>query len=196
LQDYELIKRIRQGERALFGELAERYYDVIYCYCYYQTGNEQAAWDCTQETFYHLMRFLDTYTEKGKFKAYLLRIALNACRDYFRQSKNDNIPYDAFAEISTTEDKYPVPKTDICSSALQHPSPENQVETGIMIQNALNQLPEFQRETIILFYYYGYKQREIAKITGVPLSTVKTRLRAATEKLRDTLFPSEERRIP
>ncbi len=85
MQDHELIKRIRQGEQTLFGELAGRYYNDIFRYCYFQTGNEQAAWDCTQETFFRLMRFLDTYTEKGRFKAYLLRIALNACRDWFRR---------------------------------------------------------------------------------------------------------------
>lgn len=99
MQDNELIKRIRQGERALFGELADRYYDDIYRYCYYQTGSEHAAWDCSQETFCHLMRFLDSYTERGKFKAYLLRIALNVCRDYFRRNGRDDLSY---ADLSDT----------------------------------------------------------------------------------------------
>ena len=85
MQDNEMIQRIRQGDKALFGQLADRYYDDVFRYCYYQTGNEQAAWDCTQDTFFHLLRFLDSYTEQGKFKAWLLRIALNACRDYFRK---------------------------------------------------------------------------------------------------------------
>lgn len=193
MQDNELIKRIRQGEQALFGELADKYYDDIYRYCYYQTGDEHAAWDCSQETFCHLMRFLDNYTERGKFKAYLLRIALNVCRDYFRQNGRDDVPY---ADLSDTASAPfgagAAPKQNSQSgaekiSSLCQPSPENQAVNAVLIQGALNALPEFQREAAVLFYYYGYKQREIARITGVPLSTVKTRLRAGTEKLKERL---------
>ena len=172
MQDHELIKRIRQGEQTLFGELAGRYYNDIFRYCYFQTGDEQAAWDCTQETFFRLMRFLDAYTEKGRFKAYLLRIALNPCRDWFRREDGRAVPY---------EDP-----DDACDTAvfLQNPqNMESQAENRLLLRDALSQLPEFQRETIVLYYYYGYKQREIAHITGIPLSTVKTRLRAGTERL-------------
>lgn len=201
MKDYELIKRIRQGDRALFGELADRYYNDVFRYCYYQTGDEQAAWDCTQETFYRLIRFLDSYTERGKFKAYLLRIALNACRDYLRRSYRSELSYEDFSDglydtgrSSHTAD-FPLLGTS-CGKpdrnySLLNSSPENQVETNILIQNALNRLPALQREAIILFYYYGYKQREIANITGVPLSTVKTRLRTGTEKLQE-FFRNEE----
>lgn len=175
MQDSELIKRIRQGERALFGELADKYYDDIYRYCYYQTGDEHAAWDCAQETFYHLMRFLDSYTERGQFKAYLLRIALNVCRDYFRRNGRNDVPYTDLGDIASPE------------ASLRQPSSENETVNAVLIQSALNALPESQREAAVLFYYYGYKQREIARITGVPLSTVKTRLRAGTEKLKERL---------
>lgn len=200
MKDYELIKRIIQGDRTLFGELADRYYDDVFRYCYYQTGNEQAAWDCTQETFYRLMRFLDNYTERGKFKAYLLRIALNACRDYFRRSYQDEISYEDLSDgiydtgCSSHAADFSLPCTSFGNTdrndSLLNFSPESQVETNILIQSALNKLPASQREAVILYYYYGYKQREIANITGAPLSTVKTRLRAGTERLQD-LFRHE-----
>lgn len=175
MQDSELIKRIRQGERALFGELADRYYDDIYRYCYYQTGDEHAAWDCAQETFCHLMRFLDSYTERGQFRAYLLRIALNVCRDYFRRNGRDDLSYADLSDTASSGD------------SLYQPSSEKQAVNAALIQDALSSLPEPQREAVVLFYYHGYKQREIARITGVPLSTVKTRLRAGTEKLKERL---------
>ena len=196
MQDYEMIKRIRQGDKDLFGQLAEKYYSEVFRYCYYQTGNEQAAGDCTQETFYHLMRFLDSYTERNRFKAYLLRIALNVCRDYFRKNGKQEISYEEIAESSVSAGlhshkihmdnwQYPnVQETDGLSR-MNCPSPEVSVETRLLIQQALNILPEPQREVIIFFYYYGYRQREIAQITGVPLSTVKTRLRAGTGKLQE-----------
>lgn len=182
MQDHELIDRIRRGEQALFGELAGRYYDDVFRYCYYQTGDEQAAWDCTQETFYRLMRFLDHYTERNRFKAWLLRIALNICRDYFRKNGRE-LSYEAcFGDVSGKGDSgSPYSGTP----PLSHPSPETRAETGILVQEALNRLPELQREAVILFYYYGYRQREIASITGAPLSTVKTRLRAGVERLQE-----------
>lgn len=163
MQDNEMIKRIRQGDKALFGQLADRYYDDVFRYCYYQTGNEQAAWDCTQDTFLHLLRFLDSYAEQGKFKAWLLRIALNACRDYFRKNRPGDYSYEESSEYL--------------------PSPENRVETGLLIQEGLNRLSEEKREVVVLYFYYGYKQREIARITGAPLSTVKTRLRTGIQSL-------------
>lgn len=179
MQDYEMIKRIRQGDRAMFGQLAEKYYDEVFRYCYYQTGSEHAASDCTQETFYHLMRFLDSYTERNRFKAYLMRIALNVCRDYFRKYGRQELSYEEIADSSAPLENRADGEETIC------PPPESQVETKLLIQEALNTLPDSQRETIVLFYYHGYRQREIAHITGVPLSTVKTRLRAGTDKLRE-----------
>lgn len=184
MQDYELVNRIKQGDKALFGQLAEKYYDEIFRYCYYQTGNEHSAYDCTQETFCHLLRFLDNYTERNHFKSYLLQIALNVCRDYYRKCGRQNFPLDTlehadYETIAPTENPFP------SSGAASQPSPERQVETKLLIQSALQELPDVQREVIILYYYHGYKQREIARITEVPLSTVKTRLRAGTGKLQE-----------
>lgn len=175
-----MIKRIRQGDKALFGQLAEKYYSEVFRYCFYQTGNEQAACDCTQETFYHLMRFLDSYTERNQFKAYLLRIALNVCRDFFRKNVKQDFSYENALEKSLSAGAGMDP-----SGNLTYPSPEGLVETKLLIRQALNILPQAQREVIILFYYHDYRLREIARITGAPLSTVKTRLRAGTGKLQE-----------
>lgn len=180
MQDYELIKRIQQGEKQLFGQLVEKYYDDVFRYCYYQTGDEHIAYDCTQETFYHLMRFLDSYRERNHFKSYLIRIALNVCKDYFRKNScrtNREITYSKWAE-----------NTDSGAETAEAPQsahePEQETLTKLLVKEGLMQLPDYQREVIVLYYYQGYKLREIAKITGVPLSTVKTRLYAGTEKLK------------
>lgn len=178
VEDYLMIKRIQQGEKALFGQLMEKYYDEVFRYCYYKTGNEHTAYDCTQETFLRLLRFLENYTERRQFKAYLLRIALNVCRDCFRRDSHTPLSYDETADV----------QQDI--SHISESSWETRVEDNIVIQTALSSLPEYQQEVIILYFYHNYKLKEIAHITGVPLSTVKSRLHQGMKKLQQ-LFRKE-----
>lgn len=167
-----MIKRIQQGEKVLFGQLAEKYYDEVFRYCYYKTGSEHTAYDCTQETFCRLLRFLESYTERRQFKAYLLRIALNVCRDCYRRDSRAPLSYDELDEIGKEAPSSP------------ENSWETHVEDSIVIQKALSSLPEYQQEVIIFYFYHSYKLREIAQITGVSLSTVKSRLHQGMEKLR------------
>ena len=86
LKDSDLIKRIKQGETELLDVLIESHYDGIYRFCYYKLGDREAAYDCAQETFLHLLRYMDTYVEQKRFKAYLYRIAGNVCMDWFRKN--------------------------------------------------------------------------------------------------------------
>lgn len=172
MDDYQMIRRIQQGEGALFGQLADKYYDEVFRYCYYKTGNEHTAYDCTQETFLRLLRFLEHYTERRQFKAYLLRIALNVCRDHFRKDNRSPLPYD---EMSDMEQE---------SASPSGSSWEKRVEDSLLVQRALSQLPSYQQEVVILYFYHNYKLREIAQITGVSLSTVKSRLHQGMERLR------------
>lgn len=183
MQDYELIKRIRQGEKQLFGQLVEKYYDDVFRYCYYQTGNEHTAYDCTQETFYHLMRFLDNYRERNHFKSYLIRIASNVCRDYFRKDGRRSVREVSYSQWDDSSESVPKPADAPPSTD----GAEQDTLLRLSIREGLMQLPEAQREAIVLYYYQGYKLREIAALTGVPLSTVKTRLYAGTEKLKQYL---------
>lgn len=183
MQDYELIKRIRQGEKQLFGQLVEKYYDDVFRYCYYQTGNEHTAYDCTQETFYHLMRFLDNYRERNHFKSYLIRIASNVCKDYFRQNSRRTVrevSYSQWEDPAGTSEKHAETPPFTAGT-------EQETLLRLSIREGLMHLPESQREVIVLYYYQGYKLREISSLTGVPLSTVKTRLYAGTEKLKQYL---------
>lgn len=87
LSDRRLVDKIRQGEKGAWDVLAKRYYDEIFRYCWYRTGNEAAAADCTQDAFLHIIQGLAGYVDKNKFRAWALRIASNACMDYFRKER-------------------------------------------------------------------------------------------------------------
>lgn len=170
MKDRDIITRIRQGEKELFDVLARRYYQDIYRFCYYWTGDREEAYDCTQETYLRLIRFLDSYVDKNQFKAWLLSIARNVCRDYYRSRKYDTVETSVLEETSVTEPGF------------------SAVETKDDIRAYLNLLPDYQKEVIILRFYHDLKIREIANITGAGVPTVKSRLKQGMAKLKILLL--------
>ena len=83
MEDEELIHNIQHGEKELLELLIQKYYDDIYRFCYYKTGNASISYDLTQETFLKLIKYIGNYKDKGKFKSYLITIAINVCNSYF-----------------------------------------------------------------------------------------------------------------
>lgn len=173
MKDSELTARIRKGETKYLDVLAEKYYDEIFRFCYCKTGNREAAYDCTQETFLHLLRYLEAYTEQKKFRAWLYRIASNVCIDYFRSMARSPAGEESL-ELLQEEDSH-----------------FEKIEKNELVQRALGCLSEQQRETIVLYFYHGFKLREIAEIMDVKMSTVKSRFRQGMEKMKCCLRREE-----
>ncbi|WP_255351349.1 RNA polymerase sigma factor [Dorea sp. D27] len=153
-----------------------QYYDEIFRFAYYMTGSEDAAYDCTQETFLRLIRFYGTYVEKRKFKAWLLRIARNVCYDYFRRQKE-------------------IPSEEVTLGMMPGKAEPDRnlghLERGQVIRAALDRLPRMQRDVVILRFYHELSIKEIAIITDSRIPTVKSRLRQSMEKLRNLLNEEE-----
>lgn len=169
MTDEELICRIQQGENDLFEPLIRRYYDDVYSFCCYKIGDRQLACDCTQEIFLKLIRYIHTYSEKNKFKGYLFSIARNVCIDFFRTRPRELPDSDGLLEIPEPGDAY------------------GQKELAQVVEGALENLSDEQKEAVILRFYYDFKIREIAKITGVSLPTAKSRLRRGMASLKKIL---------
>lgn len=166
MKDQEIIARIKQGERGLLEPLAQKYYQDIYRFCWYRTGGEEAAWECTQETFLKMIRFLDSYVDRNRFKSWLLSIAVNVCNDYYRTAPDILTEEGVLEEIPAEDNQY------------------DRVETRDSVKWALDQLPQHQKEAVILRFYYDLKVREIAGVTGVGVPTAKSRLRQGMEKMK------------
>ena len=94
MTDRERIQRIFSGEPEQMSELIEEYYQDIFQYCYSQTRRESAAYDCTQETFLRVIRYLNRYVEQKKFRAYLFGIARSVCIDFFRKKSESEVGYE------------------------------------------------------------------------------------------------------
>lgn len=166
MEDKELIYKIQHGNKELLEELIKKYYDDIYKFCYYKTGNALISYDLTQETFLKLIKYIGTYKDRGKFKCYLITIAINVCNTYFVE-KDTNI-----------EELYNNNNYDIKSA-----KKINRIEQKDVIQKALDELPDKQKDVIILKYYEDFKIKEIAKILGEKVPTIKSRLKQGINKL-------------
>lgn len=172
LTDEEMIARIQQGEPGLLELLIDRYYDDIYYFCRSKIGDSEAAYDCAQETFLKLTRYISGYREQQKFKGYLFSIARNVCHDYFRGKPPDMAGEEVLETLAAG---------DVFSGK----------EDAYLLERALAFLSEGQRETVMLRFYYGFKVREIARITGVPLAAAKSRLRRGLQKLKEIMEKEE-----
>ena len=164
MTDKELIRKVHNGSKEALNTIISRYYDEIYRFCVYLTGQPTDSYDITQEVFLRFIKHVDSYEYKN-LKGYLLIIARNLCRDYFHHKKDFSLP----------EDTELPGKTD---AAL------NNLENRMLLNQALQELPVRQREVVILRIYEEMKFHEIAAMLGSNLSTVKSRFRLGVASLK------------
>ena len=168
----ELIRQIQNGRRECLDELIEMYYPAILRYCLWHMPDTDSAQDAVQETFLKLVRFINRYEHRGQFKAFLYRIAANACIDIKRA-------------LPDTE-----PLTEQLPHVICRPdSGYQEAENRQLLTEAYAGLEESQRELVLLRYGQELTLREISVITGLPLRTVQTRLLRAVKKMRAILGP-------
>jgi len=175
--DEELIAEFLNGSQAAMEVMVKRHYKTVYAFCYRKTGDYHLSYDLTQEVFIRVLKNLSRYRPTGEFEHWLMKIAVNLSRDYFRSR--------AFSEKKDSVE-YLEQESDSRISPLFERSLEYRE-----VRDAILNLPEEQREAILLFYYNGYKIREISEITDTCEATVKSRIHQAVGKLKKSLFGGE-----
>ncbi|WP_438349755.1 RNA polymerase sigma factor [Paenibacillus sp. FA6] len=165
MDDKKLIKQIQQGNSELLDVLIRKYYKDIYTFCYRKTANSNIAADLTQEVFLKLVHYIHSYVHNGKFKNYLFTIARNVCNDDYRK-KRDVIPFDEGFDVPVNDENL------------------TNVEQSEIVIQALNVLPDTQKDVVILRFYHDMKVRDIAEITKSSLATTKSRLKQGLDKLK------------
>lgn len=173
MNDGELIRRIQSGDKSCFEELIAGHYDEVYRFCCYKTGNAALSYDLTQTTFLKLIKYMEAYVHKDRFKSYLFSIALNVCNSHF--SEKGNGP--AFLELNEEQELI---SGDFTVDA------DSRTQISVMLEK----LPEVQRDAVILRYFHDMKIKDIARITGAKIPTVKSRLRQAIRQMNQMM--SEE----
>ena len=187
LSNYDLIVLCQQGsqpDRVAFAELLRRYQSHLERLFYHLAPEWQERADLAQEVWIRVYRNINRLQEPAKFRGWLSRIATNLFYDELRKRKRIAQPLSLDAPVYVQDGQL---NWELPSDA---PSPNEDLTTREFyehLQEAIAQLPETFRTTIVLREIEGLPYEEIAEITGVSLGTVKSRIARARIKLQSVL---------
>ena len=175
--DEELIELLRDGSTSAGEVLVKRYYEPLMRYLHRMANNDHLAEELHQQTWLSVLDHLDKFdpnASAGGFKAWLFRIATNKANDYWRSLRREKNAKDGLSLIS--DDQMP---------AAGHRMEGSEQEQKL--QKAIAQLPEAQRQVLMLRYYSNLKFVEIAELLGCPLNTALGRMHKAMIKLKQLM---------
>ena len=177
------VEAAQRGDVAAFNHLVDAHQLVAYNLAYRTLRNSEDAADATQEAFLSAFRAIRSF-HGTSFRAWLLRIVLNACFDARRRSmRRPSTSMDALVEeagdVAWRDERAPDPE----AAALSR-------ETRTAIEAALAALPEDQRLAIVLVDIQGLDYQEAAQALACPIGTVRSRLARGRARVRDELLAS------
>ena len=176
-EDGVLITSYRNGNEAAFNLLVDRYKSKVFTTIFLIVKDQDVAEDLLQDVFVKVLHTFnsDKYNEEGKFQPWVMRIAHNMAIDHFRKAK-----------------RYPTILLEDGSNVLnslsfaEDSSEEQRIkeETLVWVRNLIDELPEAQREVVIMRHYLDMSFQEIAEQTGVSINTALGRMRYALNHIR------------
>ena len=177
MTDQELIHHYANGDENGLKVLLDRYKSKIYTSIYMRVKDEFIAEDLFQETFIKVINTIKSggYNEEGKFLPWVIRIAYNMVIDYFRKEKRgltvvNTDGYDIFEVMDFSDDD------------AERRMVRNQIDVDL--KKLIQQLPDDQKEVLIMRHFCDMSFKEIADITGVSINTALGRMRYALSNLR------------
>ena len=177
--DERLIRLIVQGQEGALAQLYDRYNRLVFSLALAVVDDRATAEEITLDVFMRVWQKAETYrADQAKFSTWLTHIARHHAIDILRRR-------------SVRPDHFAVTWDDVDFKA-ESPDQDPQEMTEISMRRervhaALAQLPEEQKQALLLAYFSGYSHSQIAEALKQPLGTVKTRLRLAMQKVREFL---------
>ena len=178
MTDEQLVTDYSNGNNFAFDVLLNRHKQSLYSYIYFTVKNRELAEDIFQETFIKAITTIrqGRYTETGKFRAWISRIAHNLIIDHFRQEKNENTISNDDAPVDLLNN------SDLCDGTIEDELVRMQITSDI--RKLVSYLPTTQREVLEMRYYQDMSFKEIADQTGVSINTALGRMRYALLNIR------------
>ena len=176
-QEQDAIRRCQAGELYGLGVLFELHHRAVFRTAYGVVRRHDVAEDVTQQVFIELFRAIKRYDNRRPFAPWLYRIVVNRSLDELRRRKERTVPIESVREP-------PSPAA----------SPEDLAEASELratIRDALSELDGKHRAAVVLRYYRGFSEAEMAVALGCSPGTVKSRLHYALRRLREALGETE-----
>jgi len=181
LADEDLMQLVQRAEAAAFEVVYDRHAGASFSLAYRMCGARQLAEEVVQEAFLSIWRSGARYDRRrGSVRTWILGITHHRAIDVLRRG--------------VVQDRHRASDEGMAERFEASERTEAEVarrEEALEVRGALEDLPDEQRRAIELAYYGGFTQSEIAEMLGVPIGTVKGRMRLGMEKMRDRLAPAE-----
>ena len=176
LTDEVLLQLLQVGNESALGALYDRYGKSAYSLAFRMLGDVHAAEDAVQAAFINIWRRAGSFsTARGTARTWIMAVVHHRSIDIGRKRRGI-----APRELPLEFERLPENPSDTWSEV------SNTLD-GELLKRCLEQIPEDQRIAIELAYFEGYTQREISELKGIPLGTVKGRIRIGMAKLRKIL---------
>lgn len=170
VEDRDLIAKARKGNVEAYNLLISRWDKRIYNYLFRLVKNREDAMDLSQDVFLKAYQNLAKLEDPSRFGPWLYRIAHNEAYSLLRKNRPETEMVQEWAEYAPNRRMLPV-------------------EVSLAVERAMALLSADQREAVVLKIYQGFKFEEMSEILACPVSTIKSRLYAALDLLKDTLAP-------
>ena len=167
LIDEILVLDCQNGRTEAMRALVTRWQKRFWLHALYMTGDPEAAWDVTQETWLGIVRGITRLREPSRFREWGFRIITNKARDWMKRKKG---------------------RTEVDPAELPAPPSEGDVHRSDNVADVLHLLRHVSsdhRVILTLYYFEGLRVADVAGILGIPVGTAKSRLHAAREEFRE-----------
>lgn len=182
MKENALVKLAVEGDKAAFAILMLKYQGRISNVVSRYANNQSEIFDISQESFFKAYKAMAGFRGESSFYTWLYRIAMNTAKNNLERKKMRFVDVDVNA--------VDVRKTPMSFQSSDFSPPEEvliQEELGLIISQAIEQLPEKLRTPFILFENEGHSYIEIAQIMSCPIGTVRSRLYRARKKIESQL---------
>jgi RNA polymerase sigma factor (sigma-70 family) len=177
LSDSQLLALYKNGNEDAFAQLVERHKNKIFTTIYLIVKDQYIAEDLFQETFIKVINTIKSgrYNEEGKFLPWVQRIAHNLAIDHFRKAKR-------YPTIIMEDGSSVFNSLEFTEESWENVQIRN--DTNAMLKRFIKELPDTQREVLIMRHYMEMSFHEIAESTGVSINTALGRMRYALINLK------------
>lgn len=177
MEEKELIRLAQRGNGEAFGQLVERYKTKVFSLAYGLTRDRAAADDLAQEILIKAYFVLSKFKFRSEFGTWLFRVAVNHIKDYLRKTKRrrQDLPLQN------------VPEKEVATEDRTYEEEQRGERRRALVWGALRRLPQKFLEILTLRDIQGLSYEEIARVLGISLGTVDSRLFRARKMLRERL---------